>query len=247
VIDMSLRKYVAVAKHPVRKQPPLTQNKPVVIKPLFSAGRLLLFLLSLLLFSCSPSIPATTPQLISVYSSSAAQLWLPELYACAGTSSVISRVDDPSTADIVLRIGEPAFLALHAYQIDEEEIWIMTHRESPILNMSLEELQALFAGQGDSAIQVWVYASGEDVQDVLDQVLMEGRTVSPSAHVATGPQQMLNVLESERQAIGVLPMTWSMKVNGSRGMYHVATVPVLAITDTEPQGVIQELLACLQK
>jgi len=206
-----------------------------------------LFLLSaLLLFSClTPPAPAT-PRVVSVYSTSAAEPWLPPLYDCAGTSTVISRVDDSSSADIMLRVGEPEFLILPAYEIDEEEIWAVTHRESPIRTMNLEEVQALFAGQGDPSIQVWVYASGEDVQDVFDQFVMKGRSVVSSAHVATSPQQMLEVLDSERQAIGILPLTWSMKMTGSTGVYHVATVPILALTNSEPQGVIKELIACLQ-
>jgi hypothetical protein len=226
----------------------------IIIWRLFWTGgaspcnRILLFLLSsLLLFSCSTPPAPATPQVVSVYSTAAAEPWLPPLYDCAGTSTVISRVDDSSSADIMLRIGEPEFLILPAYKIDQEEIWAVTHRESPIPTMNLQEVQALFAGQGDPSIQVWVYASGEDVQDVFDQFVMKGRRIVSSANVATNPQQMLNVLDSERQAIGILPLTWSMKMTGSTGVYHVATVPVLALTNSEPQGVIKELIACLQK
>lgn len=207
----------------------------------------LLFLLSsFLFFFCSTSTPPTTPQLITVYSTAAAQPWLPQLYECAGSFAVISRVDDASTADIVLRVGEPPFLDSPAYQIDQEEIWVVTHRESSIPSMNLEAVQTLFAGPGASPTQVWVYGPDEDVQQVFDQYVMKGRNVAASAYVAASPEHMLKVLESERQAIGILPLTWSMRMAGSGGVYHVATVPVLAITDSEPQGVLQELLACLQ-
>ena len=245
------------------KRSPLIRKMFVAIKLLFKIRRLpstgilcshlarnniyLFLLFTFLLFSCSPTTPSGTPHLITVYSTSAAQLWLPPLYECAGTSSVLSRVDDPSAADIVLRVGEPPFLDSPAYQIDQEEIWLVTHRESPIPQMNLDVLRTLFAGQGDPSIQVWVYTADEDVQQVFDHYVMKGRNVAASAYVAAGPQHMLDVLDSERQAIGILPLTWSMKMTGSRGMYQVATVPVLAITESEPQGVIKELLACLQK
>jgi hypothetical protein len=265
---MSLRAYFA-------RQPALSRKLLISIKLLFNARRLLrrgdastakqknavfplrarpprhnivFFLLSsFFLFSCQSDNPPVTPQLVTVYSTSAAQPWLSPLYECAGVSTVISRVDDPAAADVVLRVGEPTFLDSPAYQIDQEEIWIITHRESSIPSMNLEEVQTLFAGQGDPSIQVWVYTSEQDIQQVFDQYVMKGRNVASSANVAASPQQMLNVLESERQAIGILPLTWSMKMTGSGGVYHVATVPVLAITDSEPQGVIQEVLACLQK
>jgi hypothetical protein len=204
-----------------------------------------IFLLSTFLFSCSPSTPATTPQLVSVYSTSAAQPWLPQVYECAGTSTAISRVDDPLAAEIVLRVGEPSFLNSPAFQIDTEEILIVTHRQSPIQNLTLEEARVLFAAQGDPSVQVWVYAPEEDVQDVFDQVVMAGRRVSPSARLAVNPAQMSDTLVNESNAVGILPRHW--KVGNVREIFSVATVPVLAITDSEPQGVIQELLACLQK
>ncbi|HMB22982.1 MAG: hypothetical protein ACM33V_02120 [Chloroflexota bacterium] len=209
---------------------------------------LLLFLLSsLILFSCSPGASPSTPQLATVYSTAAAQTWLAPLYDCAGSSVALSRVDSAASADIVLRLGEPEFLDAPAYQIGQEEIWIVTHHESPIPQMSLEQIQALFAGLGDPSIQVWGYASEDDVQQVFDRFLMNGRSVGSSMHVATDPQQIVDVLESERQAVGILPVTWSMKMSGSRGLYQVATVPVLAITNSEPQDLIRELIACLQK
>jgi hypothetical protein len=92
-----------------------------------------------------------------------------------------------------------------------------------------------------------VYSSEEDVQQVFDHYVMRGRNVASFANIATSPQHMLDVLESERQAIGILPLTWSMKMDGSTGVHQVALIPVLAITSLEPQGVIKELIACLQK
>jgi len=206
----------------------------------------LLFLLSsFLLFSCSTSTPPSTPQLITVYSTSAAQPWLPELYACAEPSAVISRVDAAPGADIILRVGEPEFLASTAYQIDTEEILIVTHRQSPVQNLTIEEVRALFTGQGDPSMQVWVYASGEDVQEVFDQFVMAGRAVTPSARIAVNPQQMADTLVNESNAVGILPRHW--KVGDAREVFTVAEVPVLALTNSEPQGVITELIACLQK
>jgi hypothetical protein len=205
----------------------------------------ILFLSSIILFSCSTGRPSPTPQLITVYSTSAAQPWLTLLYACAESAAVLSRVDDPSAADILLRVGEPPFLTSPAYQIDTEEILIVTHRQNPIQNLTLDEARALFAGQGDTSVQVWVYASGEDVQEVFDQVVMTGRNVSPSARLAVNPQQMSDTLVNESDTVGILPRHW--KAGDIREVFTVATVPVLAITNSEPQGVIRDVVSCLQK
>ena len=130
-------------------------------------------------------------------------------------------------------------------QIDTEEILIVTHRQSPVQNLTLEEARALFAGQGDPSVQVWVYGSGEDVQEVFDQVVMTGGRVSPSAWLAVNLQHMSDTLINEPNTVGILPRRW--KVGDAREVFSVTTVPVLAITQSEPQGVIQAILACLQK
>ena len=209
-----------------------------------------LILFSLLISSCSTGTPPpATPQVVSFYSSSAAQPWLSELYDCAAGQGnvVLSRVADPDAAEIGLRIGEPEFLSSFAYQIDNEEILIVTQRQSPIQNLTFDDARALFMGLGDAhaSVQVWVYASGEDVQRVFDQFVMAGRRVTPTARVAVSPQQMSDTLVNEPNTVGILPRHW--KASDSREVLSVATVPVLALTRTEPQGVVKSLIVCLQK
>ena len=207
-----------------------------------------LFLLSLFAFifsACMPTSTVKTPEVVSVYSTAAAQPWLSELYDCAGTATVLSRVDDLSAAAIVLRVGEPDTLSSPAYQIDTEEILVVTQGQSPLQNLSLEEARALFAGRGDPSLQVWVYASGNDVQDGFNSLVMHGQNVSPSARLAVDPQQMADTLINEPNTVGILPRHW--KAGDSREILSVGTVHVLAITADEPQGVVGQLIACLQK
>ena len=95
------------------------------------------------MYACNTN---SSTEIVSVYATSAAQPWLTELYTCADNSSVILNLaaDDP---DIFLRVGEPEIIISPVYQIDEEEILIVTHRESPIQNLTLAQAQELF-GQG---------------------------------------------------------------------------------------------------
>ena len=202
-----------------------------------------LILISSVISSCSTSMPPATPELVTVYSTAAAEPWLHELYNCAGTTAVLSRVDDPSSAQISLHVGEPKTLSV-AYQIDTEEILIVAQRQSPVQNLTREEARALFLGQGDSAVQLWVYSSGNDVQDVFDKLVMEGRSVSPSAHLAATPQQMSDTLVNDPNTVGILPRHW--KAGDSREVFSVATVPVLAVSPIEPHGTVKDLIACLQ-
>ena len=216
-------------------------------RPAASRNDALIFLLSsFILISCSTSTPQTTPQVVSVYSTSAAELWLTGLYDCAAKQNNIflSRVDDPNTADIALQIGEPEFLSSIAYQIAEEEILVVTNRVSPIQNLTLEQARALFMGLGDPSVQVWIYASEADVQQVFVRFVMEGRSVVSSALVAVNPQQMSDTLVGQPNTVGILPRHW--KSADVREVYSVGKIPVLALTKTEPQGVENNLIGCLQ-
>ncbi len=198
---------------------------------------------SFLLFSCTPAAQTAFPrEVVTVYATAAAQPWLTELYTCAEKLPVVLNVnaDEP---DIYLRIGEPENIISPVYQIDEEEILVVTHRESPVQNLSLEEAQNLFA-QGYPSVQVWVYSSDADVQIVFDQLVMKGRSITSSARVTVSTQDMSDVLNAESNAVGILPRHW--KAGNVREVFSAGHVPVLAITNEEPQGVINELLACLQ-
>ena len=204
-----------------------------------------LFLIAFGVSSCSTDASlAATPQVVTVYSTSAAEPWLSKLYSCAGTASVLNRIDDASAAEIALRVGEPARLASPAYQIDTEEILIVTQRQSPVQHLTLDEARALFAGQSDASVQLWIYASGEDVQQVFDRAVMEGRAVAPAAQIAPNPQQMSDTLVNQPNTVGILPGHW--KMGDSRFVYTIPNIPVLAITHTKPEGEIRRLISCLQ-
>ena len=199
-----------------------------------------------LIAACAPSAtPVPETQVISVYTTPATQSWLADIFACTPFGTVISVANDPASADLSLRLGEPEMLVTPAYQIDTEEILVLTQRQSPLQNMTVEQVRELFAGQGDPSVQVWVYASGEDVQQAFEQAVMQGRSVTSLARLATGPQQMSDALNNTPKAVAILPRHW--KAGDARVLYSIPDVPVLAIVNEEPHREIQALLACLQK
>ncbi|MCX6069120.1 MAG: hypothetical protein NT121_25820 [Chloroflexi bacterium] len=214
------------------------------------------YLIVFLLFLTACAAPAFTPPaaetgtaaapLLTVYASAAAQPWLSEVYSCAEKQSVVMRLSETeSSADLRLRIGEPENLTLPVYQIDSEELLIVTHRESPIQNLTADEARGLFSRPEGQAVQIWVFASGEDVQQVFAREIMHGSPVTSLARVALSPQQMSDTLNQEKNALGILPRHW--KAGSVREVFSLPDVPVLALTTAEPQGALKELLACLQK
>ena len=204
-----------------------------------------LFLLVFLLASCSPSNPLSSQkQVATAYATSAAIPWLTELYACAKDANVTINFS-ADAPDIFLRLGEPEILVTPVYQVGEEEILIVAHQDGAVQNLTLEEAQALFSGRGDSSVQVWVYASGTDLQILFDQLVMKGRGVSSSAKVAFSPEKMAEAINSEVSAIGILTRR-SINANPAlREVYSAGMVPVLAITKTETTEIVEDLVACV--
>ena len=222
----------------------IVENVEIKSKPRRGDKILVLFLLSSFFISCTPSQTTERSQFVTAYATSSAQPWMDDLFACADELAIAINVS-AEEPDIYLRIGEPDTVLSPAFQIDEEELLIVTHRESPVQNLSLEEAQALFSGVGELSASVWVYPSELDVQGVFDQFVMQGRSVTSSARVAVNPQQMSDVLNSELDAVGILPRHW--KAGDVRDVYSVGTVPVLALTREEPAGAVASLISCLQK
>lgn len=207
--------------------------------------RTLIAFMLLWIAACAPMPTAAPVSQADIYASAAAGPWLTDAFTCAADSNlVLNVVHDPAQADLVLRVGEPVALSTPAFQIDTEEILVVTHRESPLQNMTLEQVQSLFTN-GDPSVQVWVYASGEDVQGVFDQLVMAGRPVTSFARLASSPQEMSDVLNTQSSAVGILPRHWL--AGSPRFIYSVGTVPVLAVVSSEPQGALKNLIACLQK
>lgn len=195
------------------------------------------------LSACAAPAPSVQSQVVKVYATSSAQFWLTRLYTCAGDLSITLKVD-PAEPDIYLQIGAPNRITAPVYQIGEEEILIVANNANPAQNLSLTQTQEIFALANPSA-QVWVFSSGEDIQRAFDQLVMHGRGVSSSAKIAASAEQMSARVGTESSAVGILPAHWMN--DGVHPIFSAGSVPVLAITKTEPQGAVFRLIACLQK
>jgi len=203
------------------------------------------FIIVLLFTSCASATPsAPVAQVVNVYASPATEPWLSKLYTCASTTSAVINIT-PDSPDISIRIGEPQGLAFPAFQIGADDLLVVVNRLSPLQNMNADQVREVFAGSGDAPTQVWVYAAGEDIQNLFDTLIMNGRAVSPSARLAVSAQQMSDTLNADLNTVGILPRRW--KAGDTREIFSIPAVPVLAITPAEPTGAIADLIACLQK
>jgi ABC-type phosphate transport system substrate-binding protein len=167
---------------------------------------------------------------------------------------VIEVVADPHAAQLVLRLGQPTSLIDPAYQIATEDILVVVHPQVGVGSLSGAQVRALFLGQvanwkeaggNDLPVQVWVYAAGEDVQQIFQQTVLLGGPVTSLARLAVSAQDMSDSVGATPGSVGVLTRHW--KAGNTREAFLAASVPVLAITPSQPQGAVQALIGCLQK
>jgi len=202
-----------------------------------------LFLLSFFVVSCGSVTPPAQPQTVTVYASPSVEPWMGEVFACGSAGNIMIRVT-ADAPDVSLRLGDPDDVSRNVYQIGEDEVLVVVNRESSLQNLSLREVQALFAGQADEPVQVWVFPSELDISGLFDQFVMEGRSVTSFARIAVSPDEMSEAINSTPNAIGVIPARWGR--GDARAVYSAGNFPVLALTSGEPQGAVRDLLTCLQ-
>lgn len=200
--------------------------------------------LAFLLFACGTGNGSSGPRLVSVYATEAAAPWLADLHACSADLPVVLRVSTTSP-DIILRLADPDETAASAYQVGTEDILIAANALGPLQSLTLEQARQIFGGHGDSALQAWAYATTVDVQRSFDLAVLNGGNVTSFARLAVNPAHMSEALSADVNAIGILPRRWMRE--GLRELLVVASVPVLAVTASAPEGVIGDLIACLQK
>jgi hypothetical protein len=201
---------------------------------------------------CSPQTAESSVPVINVYATSSARPWLESFYSCGDGRAAI-RLSDPGSADIQVRLGEPADLRLPAFQIGEEDILVVVHPLDAVGALRRFQVQRLFAGEvtnwsdlggADLPVQVWTYAAGEDVREYFDRVVMQGRPVTSLARLAVSAQAMSDAVGASPGAVGFLPRRW--KAGNTREALQLPSLPVLAITSTEPSGIAEQLLGCVQ-
>jgi len=213
----------------------------------------ILLVILIFLTACAPAIVVTAPHVVKAYVTSSAQPWLTDLYNCASASAVIN-LSDSQSADILIRVGEPADLTTPAFQIGMEDILVAVHPQTGVGSLTIEQVRQLFAGQvtnwkevggSDVPVQVWTYSSDEYVQQIFDNTVLARQPITSLARLAVSAQAMSDSIGAQAGSVGVLTRHW--KRGNTREALVIASAPVLAITKSEPQGAVKDLITCLQK
>ena len=216
----------------------------------------IILLVFLLLTACGAAPADVVPQVVTVYATVAAEGWMAEIYDCAErTPGVLAaRGFDISSADISLRIGEPARLTSLAYQIGETEIAVVSRAGNSVTSLTVSQVAGLFSGRirswaeiggEDAAVGIWVYDRGDDLQAAFDGTILGGGSISSLARQAISPGAMRDVIAEDENALGILPNAWVD--DDLQVLYKTGAFPVLAVTRSEPTEAVRAMLVCLQR
>ena len=215
-------------------------------------SRIVLVLLALILTACqsAPAVQATpqTPLKVAV---SASLTWLEgDLATCAASEGVaVQRADDAAAATgvIALQLGAPddgRFAAV----LGQEQVVVIVHPDNLQPDLTREDALAIFSGRLKSwpdgaEILAWSLPVSSDTHAAM---LAAGFSFAGTG-LAANPQAMLQAVSSDPAAIGYLPARWvdtSVRALEITGM--PVDVPILAVSEQEPQGIARALLVCLQ-
>jgi ABC-type phosphate transport system substrate-binding protein len=168
--------------------------------------------------------------------------------------------------DIVLEFGSPDNSRDDTYlsQVGWEKVVVVVNQENSLSQLSNNELKSIFSGQGsksengtDQASQVWTLPEGEPTRVIFDHAAMQTQSLTTESMLAPDPGAMLEAISQNIDAIGYLPGSF-LTTNDSSYTSKVKIIqldpsleaelrqPVIAITHSEPNGLVRSLLVCLE-
>jgi hypothetical protein len=201
--------------------------------------------------------------------------WLPKVAACAEDIPNFGIITDTrpainldiSQADLILRLGQrqedDPFVAV----MGSEALVVLAGKSVPLTNLSLESLGAIYRGDFqnwnqvpeasqagismDQPIQTLTFPQGHEVEKIFLANLLKMESIPVDTLVHSTPEYFATLLEDHPYALGYTLMSLApsgyppLMITGiDRGNMEI---PVLAVTASEPQGNLRQLLLCLQK
>lgn len=245
-------------------------------------NRITLVLLSLLLIgglvACGVETPVPVetlpPEVLALQVTPAVAHWLPHVAACAGgipdfgmVTQVLPRAElSLEESDLILRMGERLDADPFVGIVGVEEIVIVAGEDVPVSDLSLESLQAIYAGRitrwgdipdaGDEATGVLQaiiplsYPDGHEIETLFRRAYLDDEPITEDAQAFLTIEFLENLMENYPYALAYLlasEVPEEMRILPVTGESIIPNEQfVLAITPSEPDGKLKQLLLCLQ-
>jgi phosphate transport system substrate-binding protein len=164
--------------------------------------------------------------------------------------------------DLVLQVDDGSTSNRTASQIGVERLVFITHPQNPIDDLVPGSLREIYSGsliswldvdaeEGfDQDIQPWTYQPGDEVGVGFERLVMGSVQTTPSVHRAPNPAAMLQAVQENPGAVGYVPASWlnqTVKTIVLQGEGDEEfSLPVVAFTSGEPEGLVRSLIGCLQ-
>ena len=205
-------------------------------------------------FSSSQTAEPPSLKTISVAYTPTVAWLLPELDNCARQQNGLGLVvletstdtQTSSNAEIKLRWGAPDNLSTSAFVIAEDSLVFVINPTHPDPSLNLETLKGIFS-TSEGGFTVWRFPPDNEADGVLRMLLNLPPSPAGNEWLAMDMVAMRSAVARDSQAIGYLPSRWvdrQVKVITVDGIKTMA-IPVLALTQMEPQGEVKSLLECL--
>lgn len=163
--------------------------------------------------------------------------------------------------------GQPTALAgWHATLLSDEHLTVIVNRQNSLTTLTAAELRAIWSGDipswqalggNEGDIQVWTYPAGSHLRQFFDSLILTGELTTSRAWLAPDPQALLEAVYADQHAIGYLPASWLVAgppelidsiqpISLPQGLEDTLHQPVIALTESQPQGALRTLLLCSQ-
>jgi PBP superfamily domain len=218
--------------------------------------------------------PAPTPEAINILYPASLQPWADRMSSCAAGDPDMAlyffQQANPSPGtnpdEIELAMGQPSKdkPGAELYQVGWEQVVVVVNQDNPVTKLSGSMLKDIYLGQmsnwedgSGQPIQAWVLPEGDPAQRAYEAALALNGNLAPQAKLAPNPSAILTEVAKDKNAIGYLPHsilsnsdsadTNKIKiVQLDQSLEQALHQPVIAITWSEPRGLLRSLLACLQ-
>jgi hypothetical protein len=149
--------------------------------------------------------------------------------------------------ELTLWIGDPPEGSGFAAGLGLERIILIVNAQNPIASLPPAEARALLSGEQSTwadgtPVEVWVPLEGSIAHWVFGSVF-GSLPVSPEAFLSPSPAAAVQAVQENAGALAIIPAGWAA---GVKPLIPLADVPVVALTDGEPQGKLRALVGCLQ-
>lgn len=216
--------------------------------------------LAFLLTACGngDAAPDEEREVVVVQITPGAQPAAAALQACAAEIDtaffrVVVRYPSQAESEMLIRLGEPVEGAVFMAQIAAEQLGVVVHADNTAGSLTQEEIRGLFSGRtvrwadlggDDLPVMVWAPLAGDEVRQAFEDELMSGLPLAADAGLAPDPNAVVQAVTADPGAVGVIPAAWPHE--GLRMVLPGVRLPVLVVMDTEPEGPVAALIACLQ-